>query len=79
MEPLENLFEKVGLTTPTSRFVAVAAVSEGAYYYFKPAVFFNSDGTPREWSLLNPSAVNGTILPHYVAAAGLGILFSVLL
>lgn len=69
---IEDSFRALSLYTPESRFVATVAVAAALGYIAKPALFFNEDGTMRQWNVMAPEDPNSTMLPLYLAAVGAG-------
>lgn len=69
---IEDSFRALSLYTPESRFIATSAVTAALLYVAKPALFFNPDGSMRQWNMLAPEDPNSTVLPLYLAAVGAG-------
>jgi len=82
MDPIYDLFTRLGMGTPTMRFVGVSLITGAVLWIAKPKLMFDpKTGQPRSWSLLDskdPSTVT-TPLPWYVASAGVGGIAAVVL
>jgi len=73
-EPIENSFAAVGLSSPLSRFAAMAAVGGAIEYSIRPSYSYRGDGSPRPWILLDQSA-DSTYLPAGSTALLTGLFF----
>ena len=73
---LEQAFASIGLTTPTSRFLSMAAVGGIFEWYFRPFYSYNTDGNPKPWALVNPGDPTATLAPPGSTAVVLGLVFS---
>lgn len=77
LTPVENLFHKLGLDTPISRFMAVTTAVEGLMLMIKPDAFFTVDGYAKPWSLFS-NETNATSLPFWAPGIFFGIAASLL-
>ena len=75
LTPIESLFANVGLRTPMSRGAVTAGITAAGIFALKPALFF-ANGEPRGFGT---GGGTETLMPWYVAAGAVGLIFGVLL
>lgn len=76
---LEKPFELVGLNTPLSRFLAASLVAGVAEFLIRPSYSYQANGNPRPWSILDPAAATGTLLPPGSTAILTGAFFGLII
>jgi hypothetical protein len=76
MSPVEDLFTKVGLTTPALRLGAGAAATGILLFFLKPLAWFDGSGEAKPWALWsdNPDAV---VCPWWLTAFLAGLFVAV--
>lgn len=90
MEPIYESLARLGMGSPTMRFLGVGAITAGALWLIKPKLMFIDTpgpdmGKARPWSLLSTDSgdknpdLHATILPWYIASAGVGGIFAITL
>ncbi len=85
LEPIENLFDSMGMmqgeTAPLKRAAVGAAVGYGVAYGIKPSFAFDKDGKAKEWYFTAKAADkdNSTYVPAWAIVAIPAIIFGVLI
>ncbi len=64
-------YYSLGLTTPTTRFLATAAVAGGLMLVTQPSFAFDN-GNAKPWVITNPNDKNATVFPWYIVPAAAG-------
>lgn len=72
---LQNAFVAVGLNSPTSRMVAMAAVGGAVEWSVRPSYSYRPDRSPRPWILLSGDTADSTYLPAGSTAVITGLVF----
>jgi len=82
-EPLENLFDSVGMmqgeAAPLMRAGVGAALGYGVAYGLKPGFAFDENGNAKVWKLTNPDSSDSTWVPAWMVVAFPAVLFGVLI
>lgn len=76
---LPSFFQKIGMGNgikgPMLRFVFGMVICGIPIYLIKPKLFFNSNGSPKNWALLSDSE-GSTYFPWWSVGFSLGAIFS---